>query len=128
VGRVQGLGKKDPITGSEGVNIFSLIRGLDVAMKTNDKFAIQDALEPLDQALNQVNLVRAEIGGRVNQLNSTSDGIQKTLVDNKSLTSQIEDADLFQTMSDLAKTDTTLKGTLESSAKVLNNSLLDFLK
>lgn len=128
VGRVQGLGKADPITGSEGVNIFTLMRGLDVALKTNDKFAIQDALEPLDQALNQINLVRAEIGGRVNQLNATSDGIQKALVDNKVLTSQIEDADLFQTMSDLTKTDTTLKGTLETSTKVLNNSLLDFLK
>ena len=128
VGRVQGLGKKDPVTGGDGVNIFSLLRGLDVALKTNDKFAIQDALEPLDQALNQINLVRAEVGGRINVLNASSDVIQKTLVDNKSLTSQIEDADLFQTMTDLTKADTALKGTLETSNKMLNMSLLDFLK
>lgn len=128
VGRVQSLGKVDPVSGGDGVNIFNLVRGLDVALKTNDKFAIQDILEPLDQALNQINLVRAEIGGRVNQLNATLDGIQKSVVDNKSLTSQIEDADLFQTMSDLTKADTTLKGTLESASRIQNMSLLNFLK
>lgn len=128
VGRVQGLGKTDPVTGGEGVNIFSLIRSLDVALKANDKVAIQGALEPLDQALNQINLVRAEIGGRTNQLNAAADGIQKLVVDNKSLTSQLEDADLFQTMSELAKSDTALKGTLETSNRVLSRSLLDFLR
>ncbi len=128
IGRVQGLGTKDPVTGGSGVNVFALIKGLDVALKTNDKFAIQQALEPLDQALNQVNLVRAEIGGRLNQLSANSDSIQKSLVDNKSLTSQIEDADMFQTMSELSKADTALKGTLETSNRMLNTSLLDFLK
>lgn len=128
VGRVQSISKGDPVSGGEGVNIFSLIRGLDIALKTNDKLTIQDALEPIDQALNQINLVRAEIGGRVNQLTAASEALQKAGVDNKTLTSQIEDADLFQTMSDLSKTDTTLKGTLETSSRMLNTSLLDFLK
>ena len=128
VGRVQTLTDKDPVTGNAGVNVFSLMRSLDVALKTNDKYAIQDALEPLDQALNQVNLMRAEIGGRVNVLQSSSDGIHKQTVDNKSITSQIEDADLFQTMTELTKADTALKGTLETSSKVIGQNLLDFIK
>lgn len=128
VGRVQSVGQADPVSGGDGVNIFTLVRGLDVALKTNDKYAIQGALEPLDQALNQISLVRAEIGGRINQLNAAADGLQKTVVDNKSLNSQLEDADLFQTMSDLSRSDTTLKGTLETSNRVLNRSLLDFLR
>lgn len=128
VGRVQSMSNKDPVTGNAGVNIFSLLRSLDVALKTNDKASIQDALEPLDQALNQVNLMRAEIGGRVNVLNYTTDGIHKNTVDNKALTSQIEDADLFQTMAELNKSDTTLKGTLETSNRVLGLNLLDFLR
>lgn len=128
VGRVQTLSNKDPVTGNSGVNIFSLLRGLDVALKTNDKFAIQDSLEPLDQALNQVNLMRAEIGGRVNVLNAATDIIHKQTVDNKSLTSNIEDADLFQTMTDLTKSDSTLKGTLETSSRVMGLNLLDFMK
>lgn len=128
VGRVQRLSPRDPITGSEGVNIFSLIGGLNAALKTNDKTAIQESLEPLDQALNQINLARAEIGGRVNQLNATSEGIQKSIIENKTLNSELEDADLFQVMTELNRTDAALKGSLESSHKLLSMSLLDFLK
>lgn len=128
VGNLQTLTDKDPVTGNTGVNIFTLVRSLDVALKSNDKLSIQDTLEPLDQALNQINLIRAEIGGRLNVLNASADGIHKSTVDNKALTSQIEDSDLFQTMTDLTKADTTLKGTLETSHRVLGMNLLDFLK
>lgn len=128
VGRIQRLGSKDPVTGGTGVNIFNLISGLETAMKTNDKYGIQDALEPLDQALNQISMARAEIGGRVVQLNAASDGIQRSIIDNKSVNSQLEDADLFQVMTDLNRSDAALKGSLETSHKLLNMSLLDFLK
>jgi flagellar hook-associated protein 3 FlgL len=104
------------------------MRGLEIALKTNDKEGIQQALEPLDQALNQVSLARAEVGGRVNQLNATSEGIQKTLVENKIQNSQLEEADLFQVMTDLNKADASLKGSLETSHKLLSMSLLDFLR
>lgn len=127
-GPAQSLSYKDPVTGNQGVNIFNLLRSLDVALKSDDKFTIQDCIEPLDQALNQVNLLRAEIGGRVNVLQQSADAIHKQVVDNKSLTSQIEDADMFQTMTDLSKADTTLKGTLETSNRVMGMNLLDFLK
>lgn len=128
VGRIQRLGESDPVTGGNGVNIFSIISGLETALKTNDKAGIQQALEPLDQAVNQISLARAEIGGRVNQLNATSDGIQKTIVENKIANSQIEEADLFQVMTDLNKADASLKGSLETSHKILSMSLLDFLR
>ncbi len=128
VGRIQRLGGEDPVNGNSGVNIFAIIGGLDAALKSNDKTGIQDALEPLDQALNQINLARAEIGGRVNQLNATSEGIQRNIVDNKVTNSQLEDADLFQVMTELNRSDTALKGTLESSHKLMSMSLLDFLK
>lgn len=128
IGRVQGMGKADPISGGEGVNIFSIIRGLDVALKTNDKLGIQSVLEPLDQALEQVSYVRAMLGGRINQLMATSEAMQKNAVDSKAIISQLEDSDLYKTMSDIAKAETTFKSTLETSGRVLNNNLMDFLK
>ncbi len=128
VGRIHKLGSTDPVIGGTGVNIFNLMQGLEVALRTNDKFGIQDALEPLEQALNQITLARSEIGGRVNQLSASSDGIQKMIVDNKVTNSQLEDADLFQVMTDLNKSDTALKSTLETSSKLMHLSLLDFIK
>lgn len=113
---------------TSGVNLFGLISALETALITNDKQGVQDTLEPLDQALNQINLARAEVGGRLNQMNATSEGIQKNMIDTKVQTSAIEDADLFQTITDLNKADSTLKATLETSSKINNQSLLDFLR
>ncbi len=117
-----------PIQSETGVNIFSIITTLESALRTNDKTSIQEILEPLDKALNQINLGRAEIGGRLNQMDATSDGTQKTIIDNKTQNSLIEDADLFKVMTDLSKSDTALKATLETSNKIMNQSLLDFLR
>ena len=128
IGRIHKLGDTDPVIGGSGVNIFNLIQGFETALRTNDKQGIQDVLEPLDQILNQITLARAEIGGRVNQLNASSEGIQKTIMDNKVTNSQLEDSDLFQVMTDLNKADSALKGTLETSHKLLSMSLLDFLR
>lgn len=126
--RIQSTSVEDPVTGGKGVNIFSMITGLEAALRTNDKIGIQEALEPLDQAMNQINMARAEVGGRMSQINSTQEGIQKQIVENKSQNSVIEDADAFETLSNLSKSDSTLKGILETSGKMSQLSLLDFLK
>lgn len=133
VQRVDGAGANDgaapnPILEKTGVNIFSIMSTLETALRSNDKIGVQSVLEPLDKALNQINLARADVGGRLNQMSANSDSIQKTVIENKAQNSLIEDADLFQVMTDLNKSDTALKATLESSNKVLNQSLLDFLR
>lgn len=122
------LDNRDPVTQSTGINVFKTIKGLEIALKTNDKAAIQDSLETLDQALNQVVLARSEVGSRIMGLNHTMDSLQKAVVDNKVLASSLEDADVFQVVSDINKTDATLRATLETSGKLIGPTLLDFLK
>lgn len=128
VGSVQRIGERDPVTNARGVDIFQTITGLEAALRTNDKVSIQESLDALDQALNQVNLARAEVGGRTNQLIATTDSIQRGIVDNKAYNSQVEDADAFQVMTEINKSNQTLEATLATSSKFLSQSLLDFLK
>lgn len=120
--------KQDPVTGGAGVNIFSVLKGLEISLRSNDKEGVQDALDTLDQAISQVVLSRSEVGSRIMAINNTMDSLQKAVVDNKTTASQLEDADAFQVMSDINKTDATLKATLETSGKLIQPSLLDFLK
>lgn len=127
-GKASRISGKDPVTQSGGINVFKTLEGLEIAMRTNDKEGIQDSLERLDQALNQVVLARAEVGSRIMAANNTMDSLQKAIVDNKTLASQLEDADVFQTVSDINKTDSTLRATLETSGKLVQPTLLDFLK
>lgn len=128
IGRVQRANDHDPVTHKRGVNIFQTVQGLEAALKTNDKTGIQQSLDGLDQALNQINLARAEVGGRTNQLTATSEGIQRSIVDVKSYNSQIEDADAFQVMTDINKNNQILEATLATSGKMVSQTLLDFLK
>lgn len=118
----------DPTTENTGVNIFQAIRGLEVALRTNDKFAIQDTLEIIDQAINQVVLARSEVGARIMSVDHSTESIRKAVVDNKALASSLEDADVFQVVSDINKNDSALRATLEVSPKLIQTSLLDFLR
>lgn len=128
--RAQRIGSpvKDPVTGGAGVNIFETIKGLEISLRTNDKAGIQESLDTLDQAISQVVLARSEIGARVMAVNNTTESLQKAIVDNKVTASQLEDVELFEVVSNINKTDSALRATLETSGKLIQPSLLDFLK
>jgi flagellar hook-associated protein 3 FlgL len=112
----------------KGVDILKSLKDFQIALTTNDKEEIQNAIDTMDQAITQVVNIRAQVGSRVSSLNAATDSLQKAIVDSKTHASQLEDADLFEVVSDINKTDSTLKATLETSSKVTNLSLLDFLK
>lgn len=119
---------KDPVTGEEGINLFKTLKELEISLRTNDKEGIQGVIDLLDKGIQQVVVARSEVGSRMATLNSTTESLQKAIVDNRSLASQLEDADAFQVISDINKTDSALRATLETSGKLIQPSLLDFLK
>lgn len=127
-GTITRLSNKDPITEDKGLNVFKVLKGLEISLKTNDKIGVQESMDLIDQAISQVVLARAEMGSRVGSLNATTESLQKAVVDNKGLASQLEDADVFQLVSDINKTESALKATMETSSKMVERSLLDFLR
>lgn len=124
----QRMGDNDPSNKDPGVNIFQVIKGLEVSLKTNDKVGIQSAMDLLDQSISQVVMGRSDISARVTAINGSMDSLQKAIVDNKIVASQLEDSDVFKLVSDINKADTALKATLDTSGKMIQPSLLDFLK
>jgi flagellar hook-associated protein 3 FlgL len=113
---------------NHGINILKSIKDFEIALRVNDKQEIQESLEKLDASLSQVIQARAQVGARLQTLNLNFDSMQKALLDNKTTTSQLEDVDLFQVISDMSRTDSALKATLETSGRLVQPSLLDFLK
>lgn len=112
----------------QGVNVLDSLKRFEIALRTNDKFELQSAIDNMDSAMAQVVNARASVGARVSSLNGAQDSLQKSIIEVKGQASQLEDADLFEVVSDINKTDSTLKATLETSGKVMNMSLLDFLR
>ena len=111
-----------------GLNIFQVLRDLSTGLKADDKEAIQESLDKIDGAVEQVILERAKLGARASTLNSATESLQKEQVDTKALKSSLEDADTFELVSDLNKTENTLKASLQTSGKLIQPSLLDFLR
>jgi len=113
---------------NSGANLFKVLKDLETALRTNDKQAVQESLDVLDDALSQVVLTRSQVGSRGMVLDSFMMTLEKAKVDNKITISSLEDADLFSTVSDITKTENTLQATLQTSGKLIQPSLLDFLR
>lgn len=111
-----------------GENLFKTLDHMKVGLIANDKATVQDSIDRLDKSIDQVVLGRAKVGSRSTQLDSTMQTLYGTNFTEKSNISQIEDADTFEIFSELSKNDNALKATLASSAKILQPSLLDFLR
>jgi flagellar hook-associated protein 3 FlgL len=112
----------------EGSNVFAAVKNLEIALQTNDKAGVQDALDDIDAAIDQVVLVRAAVGSRVTAFNNLFETLQKGKVDSQTAISQNEDADVFQVVSDINKNESTLQATLQTSGKMVQKSLMDFLR
>ena len=122
------MAAKEEVPVVSGVNILQAIKEFEVALRTGDKTLIQEAIDQFDLGISQLNSMRSQLGARLQTLNLSFDSLQKNQLDIKSMASHWEDADLFQLVSDISKTDTTLKATMETSSRLVQPSLLDFLK
>lgn len=120
--------EEEPNAFARGVNVFDMLRILSTGLQTNDKAMVQNSLEPLDTALQQIVHARAKLGARSSNLQATTESIQKQNVDTKVLESNFEDADTFELFTDIRKAQTALDATLSTSGRMIQPSLLDFLK
>ncbi len=112
---------------NDGVNIFNALEKLETSMMANDKYGVQESLDRLDDALQQVILARTTLGSRVMVIDKALDSLHTIGVDTKTRISQLEDADVFQVISDMNKTESTLQATLQTSGKLVQKSLMDFI-
>ena len=112
----------------KGVSVFKVLNDLEIGLKSNDKLSVQDSLERIDDAISQVVVSRAELGSRASTLQNATDSLQKGQIDAKTLASNLEDVDTYELVSDINKTESTLKATLATSGKLIQPSLLDFIK
>lgn len=113
---------------NRGINVLDSIKNFEIGLRVNDKAMLQDAIDSLDNSISQVIFARAQVGARIQTLNHSQESLQKAVVENKGNASLLEDADLFNVVSDMTRTDSTLKASLDTSGRLIQPSLLDFLK
>ena len=101
---------------------------LSQALASNDTTRVSALMKPLDDAMGHVNDVRADLGARLNRLDDQGNRLEDTKFATQIALSAVEDADIASTASDIAKANVSLQALQASSAKILSQSLLDFLR
>jgi len=111
-----------------GRNVINTLFKLKQAMEYDDTFAILGSLANLDSGLETINESRAIYGAVARRIISTEATHQQNIVNQKDQISNIEGADLVEAASEFAAMEAALQASLSSTARIIQPSLLDFLR
>lgn len=112
----------------ETIDVFKELDALRVGLLTNDTVTIRDTMERLDEVIKNTVTTRAKISARVSSIDQAIGASEKSDLSNAELATQLEDADYTELWSDLAKEETVMRSSMSAAQKLIQPSLLDFLK
>lgn len=120
--------EKQSATPRETINAFQELDTLRVALLTNDTITIRDSLDRVDDIINHVISMRTKISSRINAIDAALSQTSKTDIANAELLTKLEDADYAELWANMAKEETVLRSSLQAAQKLIQPSLLDFMK
>jgi flagellar hook-associated protein 3 FlgL len=114
----------DPV---QAQGLFANMIKLRESLQKNDAAGITQASEGLSTDLDRVVRIRGSAGARVQELESRQNRLEDQNLATKSLLSSLEDTDFTEAITKFQTLQTALQASLQSSGKILNLSLMDFL-
>ncbi|RKP47381.1 flagellar hook-associated protein 3 [Cohnella endophytica] len=114
--------------GDTGDNLFSVFKGLANAFNSNDPNAATPLLESLNSRADKLLNARADIGARTNRLEFIDNRIKDLDLNLNELSGKTEDADITDVIMKLNMSQNVYQASLSVGAKVIQPSLLDFLR
>ena len=109
-------------------NFMQLANLLGDALNNGDTRRISALMPSLDNAIDQATNISTDIGARQDRLTSQQSVLESDKVDAQTLLSGVQDDDVAQTATQLAKYQAALQALEQSTGKISSETLLDFLK
>jgi flagellar hook-associated protein 3 FlgL len=88
----------------------------------------QTTIGQISSSLQTILQARATVGARENRLDDAKSSQQSLVTTNQALLSQLEDTDMASAITELTQRQTTYQASLAVTAKVMQTSLIDYLK
>jgi flagellar hook-associated protein 3 FlgL len=121
------LFKEEP--GNEDtVDIFDMLNRLSEALDDDDQLSVMKSIGDIDKSVNQVLKFRSRIGSIFKELESSEERIQQNMDFKRDELSKLEDMDLAKGAVDLNKAELKQKTALDASARLIQPTLIDFLR
>ena len=117
------------VFGPDGANLFDLLDTITADLAAGNRSALQTSgLPALDVAFDRVQKARANVGALTNRLETQHSHLRDQEVNVSDLLSKTEDADMAKTMIAFSQAQAVYQSALQAGAKVIQPSLLDFLR
>jgi flagellar hook-associated protein 3 FlgL len=116
--------------GAEGSNsqLFKVLGDISQAIRDNDMTKLDDSLSNLDTAHDLLKATLSDVGARYNRVEQMKQSAEDHLLSVSSQLSDIEDVDLPKAIMELQIQQTSYQAALAATAKVIQPSLIDFLR
>jgi flagellar hook-associated protein 3 FlgL len=110
-----------------GTDMFSLLGKIQTDLLSNTA-GLSGDLTSLDGVMNQMRTGLADVGARYARIETLTNDAQSRTVNLTSSLSQVEDSDMAQTATELSIAQAAYTAALQSTAKVIQPSLMDYLR
>lgn len=114
--------------GGDKSYIFSILQNLEDKMNGINTDPIDESLVEIDNALENVLSIRAEIGAKSNRLEITSNRLDSAALNFEELLSDNEDVDMAEVIMDLKIEENVYRASLSAGARIIQPTLVDFLR
>ncbi len=121
-----GDGDGSPDAGRQ--DLFAVLGDLRDALHADDRVAITAILDRLDEGLTQISVERADLGGTQTRIEDVAARLGKRGVDLASRLSVTQDADAAEVFSALVNEEAGLQAALAAAQRLIQPTLLDFLR
>ncbi|MCK9445098.1 MAG: flagellar hook-associated protein FlgL [Tissierellaceae bacterium] len=118
----------DDVSSGETPYLIAIFSQLGKALEDKDGDKIQEALGNIKSSMDQVLSVTSEIGARANRLELTENKLEDQLISLSELLSFNEDVSLPEALMRLAIEENVYRASLGVGARIIQPSLMDFLR
>ena len=123
-----GGGQSAAALGLGGYDTFNMLSLLQEALQKNDRPALSALVTSLDEGASGVMVLRAEVGVRTNTVSAAQEMQADVTLQLTSLLSETEDSDAAEVFTRLSQLNVGLQAALATSARIMQSTLLDFLR
>ena len=98
------------------------------SLRNNDREMVLQLNGNMDLAIKDMLSARADIGAKMIRMETTRNRLEATQINVTRLLSEVEDADMVSLVSELAREENLYQASLVASSKLMQMSLMDFLR
>ncbi|MDR5659772.1 flagellar hook-associated protein FlgL [Serpentinicella sp. ANB-PHB4] len=112
----------------EKAGLIALLDRIEDNMINGKNEELSDQLKELDTYKNQLLTMRSEVGAKVNRMELANNRISDDIVNFRTLQSNLEDADMGEVIMELMNEENVYRAALNVGARIIQPTILDFLR